>query len=193
MTAIGYARVSTTGQDLTIQIDRLKAAGCTRIEEEKKSGKRRDDRWQLQRLLGALRRDDLLIVTKLDRIARSSRDLHNIIHEIAEAGAQFKSLDDPWCDTTTPHGRLLLSVMAGLAEFERDLIMDRTQAGIQRARELRKTFGRPAKLNSRQKIMIAERYSEGSTMRQLADDFDVSIGTIHAVLKGGAARADVAR
>jgi DNA invertase Pin-like site-specific DNA recombinase len=180
---LGYARVSTNGQELSLQQDQLKAAGCERVYYEKASGARAD-RSQLCRMLKALNPGDVIIVSRLDRLARSSRDLLNIIHQINDAGATFKSLADAWCDTTTAHGKLILTVLAGLAEFERSLIWARTQAGIARARELGKAFGRPPRLGNRQKRMIAERYAAGETIRELAETFGVGVGTIHRALKG---------
>jgi|SRR5215471_3995598 len=182
MTMVGYARVSTRGQDLTAQQEALSAAGCTKVYYEKVSGAR-SDRVQLARMLKSLEPGDVVIVTRLDRLARSSRDLLNTVHDIDEAGARFRSLADAWCDTTTPHGKLILTVMGGIAEFERSLIMARVGEGIARAREKGVTFGRRVKLNPRQKLMIADRYSRGETMRELATDFDVGVATIHKALK----------
>jgi DNA invertase Pin-like site-specific DNA recombinase len=175
---VGYARVSTRGQDLTLQREALRGAACERIFQEKVSGKRADNRKQLSRLLGKIERGDVVIATKLDRIARSTRDLLNIIHSINEAGAQFKSLGDPWCDTTTPHGRLLLTVLAGLAEFERELIISRTSAGIEHAREIGKTFGRPVKLTDNQRKLVAERHARGETLEELATAFRCGKATV---------------
>jgi DNA invertase Pin-like site-specific DNA recombinase len=183
MTIYGYARCSTNGQDLTLQQEALRAAGCTKIYSEKMSGAR-SDRPQLTRLLNALDLGDIVIVTRLDRLARSSLDLLHTVDAITKAGAQFRSLADTWCDTTTPHGKLILTVLAGLAEFERSLIMARTQAGIARAKELGVTFGRPAKLNPRQRRMIAERYAKGETMAALAAEFRVGEATVWRALRG---------
>jgi DNA invertase Pin-like site-specific DNA recombinase len=122
-------------------------------------------------------------VTRLDRLARSSLDLLHTIDVITRAGAQFRSLADSWCDTTTPHGKLILTVLAGLAEFERSLIMARTQSGVTRAKELGVTFGRPAKLNPKQRRMIAERYAEGETMAALASEFGVGEATVWRALR----------
>jgi DNA invertase Pin-like site-specific DNA recombinase len=133
MATIGYARVSTRDQDLTIQREALTAAGCSKISAEKITGVK-SDRPQLARIVKALEPGDVLIVTRLDRLARSTRDLLNLVHKITEAGALFRSLADTWCDTTSAHGRLFLTILGGLAEFERSLIMERTQAGITRAR-----------------------------------------------------------
>jgi DNA invertase Pin-like site-specific DNA recombinase len=191
MATIGYARVSTRDQDLTMQREALTAAGCSKIYAEKISGAK-SDRPQLVRLVKALEPGDILIVTRLDRLARSTRDLLNLVHRITEAGGQFRSLADAWCDTTSPHGRLFLTILGGLAEFERSLIMERTQAGIAKARKLGKTFGRPARLNAKQRGMIAERYAAGATMAELAKDFEVGEATIWRAL-GGARNKDVAK
>src|SRR5215469_4591774 len=186
MATIGYARVSTNGQDLTLQEEQLKAAGCTRIYAEKKSGAK-SDRPKLKRLLNEVDRGDVVIVTRLDRLARSTLDLLHTIDTLTKAGAEFRSLADAWCDTTTPHGKLMLTVLGGISEFERSLIMARTESGIKRARELGVTFGRPARLNARQKRLIAERYATGATMRELADEFHVGEATIWRALAGPSA------
>ena len=125
---IGYARVSTQGQDLAQQRAVLREAGCTRIFEEKVSGAKRD-RPELGRLLDHLRSGDVVTVTRLDRLARSTRDLLEIAERIKEAGAGLRSLAEPWADTTTPAGRMVLTVFAGIADFERSLIVERTDAG----------------------------------------------------------------
>src|SRR5262249_22466197 len=119
MAIIGYARVSSTDQDFNGQVDRLKAAGAVRIYAEKVSGKSTNGRHELGRAIKALEPGDTLVVVKLDRLARSIRDLLALLDQIKAAGARFRALDDPWCDTTTPQGELILTVMGGLAEFER--------------------------------------------------------------------------
>ena len=128
----GYARVSTDGQTLVAQWEQLKAAGAEKVFEEKASGAK-SDRQQLGRLLKALKAGDVVLVTRLDRLARSTRDLLNVLAGIAERGAALRSLADHWADTTTPHGRLMLTVLGGLAEFERELIRARTSEGRARA------------------------------------------------------------
>jgi DNA invertase Pin-like site-specific DNA recombinase len=178
----GYARVSTNGQDLALQEEALRAAGCDKIFAEKRSGAR-SDRPKLQRLLDVVDQGDVVIVTRLDRLARSSLDLLHTVDRISKAGASFRSLGDTWCDTTTPHGKLILTVLAGMAEFERSLIMVRTQAGIERARALGVVFGRRVKLNPRQRRMIAERYGNGETMKALAEEFGVSEPTVWRALR----------
>ena len=134
MTTIGYARVSTDGQTLQAQTDALQAVGCARIFAEKISGAY-SDRPQLAKAIAALGEGDCLVVCKLDRLARSTRDLLNTLATISEHGATFKSLGDPWADTTTPHGKLMVTVLGGLAEFERHLILTRTAEGRTRAQE----------------------------------------------------------
>src|SRR5438045_3646275 len=131
MAVVGYARVSTDGQTLDAQHSGLKAAGADNIFAEKVSGAKTDRR-QLQRAIEALDAGDVLLVTRLDRLARSTRDLLNVLATISEKGAGFRSLADVWADTTTPHGRLMLTVLGGLAEFERELIRARTDEGRKR-------------------------------------------------------------
>jgi DNA invertase Pin-like site-specific DNA recombinase len=136
MTTIGYARVSTDGQTLDAQQAALREAGCAKVYAEKVSGAKTDQA-ALAKALAALGPGDTLIVAKLDRLARSTRDSLNTLAEIAQRGATFKSLGDPWCDTTTPHGRLMLTVLGGLAEFERHLILARTDEGLRSLAPLR--------------------------------------------------------
>ena len=137
---LGYARVSTDDQDLTHQRAELHAAGCTRIYAEKITGTRRD-RPELARLLDHLRPGDVVTVTRLDRLARSTRDLLDIAERIQAAGAGLRSLAEPWADTTTPAGRMVLTVFAGIAEFERTLIIDRTRRGREAAKRRGVKFG----------------------------------------------------
>jgi hypothetical protein len=125
MTTYGYARVSTRDQDLAAQDAELMAAGCAKVFKEKVSGAK-TDRPELAKAIGRLESGDVLVVTRLDRLARSTRDLLNVLDEIGKRGAGFKSLKDTWADTTSPHGRLMLTVLGGLAEFERELIRART-------------------------------------------------------------------
>jgi DNA invertase Pin-like site-specific DNA recombinase len=184
MTVLGYARVSTNGQTLEIQHDALKAAGCAKIYAEKLSGARADNRPQLERMLQTLRAGDMVVVTRLDRLARSTRDLLNVLDRITAAGASFKSLADAWCDTTSAHGKLLITILGGLAEFERSLILARTKSGIERARSNGVTFGRPVKLNARQRQLAADRYAAGGRMAAIAAELGVSEATISRALSG---------
>ena len=140
MAVYGYARVSTTGQTLATQKALLLAAGVERIFSEKVSGVAAR-RPELERAIDQLKAGDILVVTKLDRLARSTLDLLRIVNLIGREGAGFKSLGDPWADTTTAHGRLMLTVLSGIAEIERDLILQRTNEG--RARDGRGHKVRP--------------------------------------------------
>ena len=142
---VGYARVSTDGQTLDAQHSTLIAAGAEKVFAEKVSGAV-TDRKALAKATAALGPGDVLLVAKLDRLARSTRDLLNTLDAIGKAGAGFRSLGDPWADTTTPHGRLMLTVLGGLAEFERHLILVRTSEGRQRAKARSIRFGRKLKL-----------------------------------------------
>jgi len=174
---LGYGRVSTDGQSLTAQVAELKAAGCTEIFQEKVSGAK-SDRKQLARLIARLNKGDVLVVTRLDRLARSTRDLLNLLNEIAEKKAGFKSLRDTWADTTTPHGRLMLTVLGGLAEFERELIRSRTGEGRERARARGVVMGRKPKLTHHQRLEAVKRRDAGETLMDIARSFNVSHTTI---------------
>ena len=180
----GYARVSSDSQDYSAQVEALKAAGCERIWSEKASGKSTNGRPQLAKLMRAILPEDIVVVTKLDRVARSARDLLNIIHELKERSCGFISLGDAWCDTTNEMGRFMLTVMSGIAELERDLIRKRCQAGIERAKEKGVKFGRPRALGIGERKKIAERYGQGETMAELARDYDVGEATIHRAIHG---------
>jgi DNA invertase Pin-like site-specific DNA recombinase len=180
----GYARVSTSKQDHANQSDALKAAGCERIFSEKASGKSTNGRKEFDKLMKALLPGDTVTVTKLDRLARSSRDLHNILHELQERSCGFISLGETWCDTTTTAaGRLMMTIMGGIAEFERGLIQSRCEEGIAKAREKGKKFGRPSALDAGQRRKIAARYSAGETMAELAREYECGEATIWRALK----------
>src|SRR5215470_13087119 len=125
MATYGYARISTNGQDLSSQEVELMAAGCAKVFKEKVSGAK-TDRAELTKAIRRLGPGDVLVVTRLDRLARSTRDLLNVLATVGEHEAGFRSLRDTWADTTTPHGRLMLTVLGGLAEFEREPIRART-------------------------------------------------------------------
>jgi DNA invertase Pin-like site-specific DNA recombinase len=172
MAMIGYARVSTKDQNFDGQIAELKAAGCTRIFREKVSGAK-SDRRELAKAMRELDAGDVLIVTRLDRLARSSRDLLNVLHSISKQGAGFKSLKDTWADTTTPHGRLMLTILGGLAEFERELIRERTGEGRKRAMANGVKFGRPAKLTPHQRREAIARRDAGETLADIARSYNV--------------------
>ena len=174
---LGYARVSTNGQDLAGQVADLQAAGCSKIYREKVSGAK-TDRPELAKLLRALEPGDVLIVSRLDRLARSTRDLLNVLDVVAKAGAGFRSLKDTWADTTTPHGRLMLTVLGGLAEFERELIRARTGDGRSRAKARGVKFGRPPKLTAHQRQEALQRLARGETQADIARTYNVDATTI---------------
>ena len=178
----GYARVSSNTQDYAAQVEALKAAGCERIFSEKASGKSSNGRPEFAKLMKAVP-GDVIVVAKLDRLARSSRDLHNILHELQEIGCGFVSLGESWCDTTTEVGRLMLTIMGGIAEFERGLIRKRCEEGIERAKAKGKKFGRPTALDHGQRRRIAERYAAGETMAELAREYECGEATIWRALQ----------
>jgi DNA invertase Pin-like site-specific DNA recombinase len=181
----GYGRVSTDGQDLAAQVAALKAAGTEEIFQEKVFGIV-TEREALAKALMALAKGDTLIVTRLDRLARSTRDLLNILDAIGKKGAKFKSLDDPWADTTTPHGKLMLTVLGGLAEFERELIRARTTEGRERAKAQGVHMGRRSKLTEHQKQEVLERRERGESMPVIAKSYNVSHMAIARVIAAAA-------
>jgi DNA invertase Pin-like site-specific DNA recombinase len=174
---IAYARVSTDGQSLEAQQAGLKAAGAERIFSEKVSGAI-TDRKALTKALAALQTGDILLVTRLDRLARSTRDLLNILDTISKAGAKFKSLADSWADTTTPHGELMITILAGLATFERHLIRARTAEGRKRAQVRGVRFGRPLKLSTFQMQEALARREAGEPLVDIGRSYGVSHSTI---------------
>src|SRR5271165_4352075 len=182
---IGYARVSTYGQTLDAQLDQLRNAGCTSrsIYREKVTGARADRR-ELNRMLGKLAPGDMVTVTRIDRLARSTFDLFSIVKRIVDAKAQFRSLAEPWADTATSTGRLMLAVLGGLADVERDLIRTRTAEGRSRAKAQGKAMGRPPSLTtSAQQKEATRRRAQGATLQELADSYDRSIATMRRVTR----------
>jgi DNA invertase Pin-like site-specific DNA recombinase len=173
----GYARVSTDGQSVDAQVKQLRAAGAEKVFRETASGARAD-RAQLRRAIDQLEKGDVLTVTRLDRLARSTRDLLNTLAQIADKGAGFRSLADAWADTTTAHGRLMLTVLGGLAEFERELIRARTGEGRARAVARGVKLGRRPKLTPHQKKEAIRRRDTGEPTREIARMFNVSHSTI---------------
>jgi len=180
MGKIGYARVSTVGQTLEAQVEQLREHGCSKIFHEKISGARAD-RPQLNRLLASLEPASTLVVTRLDRLARSSSELLNIIQATASKGAHFLSLAEPWANTASPLGRLMLTILGGIAEFERSLILLRTNEGRQRAKASGTKFGPKFKLSTFQMEEIKRRKEAGESCRFLARSYRVSPNTISRV------------
>ena len=185
---IGYARVSTDDQDLRLQLETLKGANCRRTFQEKKSGARAD-RPELKRMIEQLREGDVVIVARLDRLARSTRDLLELAEAITAAGASLKSLGEPWADTTTPAGKMVLTVFAGIAEFERALIRDRTGLGRIAAKKRGVKFGRKPKLTPEQVVLALRLVDEGQSVPQVADAFGVHETTIYRCLSAAEAAA----
>jgi DNA invertase Pin-like site-specific DNA recombinase len=177
----GYARVSTDGQSLEAQVRALTKAGCKKVLREVASGAK-TDRAHLRRLLDQLESGDVLMVTRLDRLARSTRDLLNTLATITGKKAGFRSLGDTWADTTTSHGRLMLTVLGGLAEFERDLIRARTEEGRERAKARGVKMGRKPKLTPHQKMEAIKRRDAGEPMRDIGKSFNVSHSTISRLI-----------
>jgi DNA invertase Pin-like site-specific DNA recombinase len=180
---IGYARVSSNTQDYQGQVEALKAAGCERIYSEKVSGKSTDGRRELTKAFKIMQPGDVLVITKLDRLARSIRDLLSIIDQLKAGGVMLKALDDTWLDTTSPHGELIFTIMGAMAEFERKLIRKRCEEGIERARAKGVTFGRKRKLDRDMVRVAAERYAAGETMAELAKVYGVNEATIWRALQ----------
>lgn len=178
---IGYARVSTEDQDLRLQLAALKDAKCRRVFQEKKSGARAD-RPELRRMMDQLREGDTIVVWRLDRLARSTRDLLELCEEIEAAGAGLRSISEPWADTTSPAGKMILTVFGGIAEFERSLIRERTGAGRKAAMKRGVKFGRPPKLTQQQILLAARLADEGQTVPQIAETFGVHETTIYRCL-----------
>src|SRR6516162_650971 len=181
---IGYARVSTYGQTLDAQLEQLRDAGCSsrNIYREKVTGAH-SDRRQLLKMLNRLAPGDVVTVTRIDRLARSTFDLFGIVKRIVDAKAQFRSLAEPWADTGTSTGRLMLAVLGGLADVERDLIRTRTAEGRSRAKDQGKAMGRPPSLTPAQQEEATRRRAQGATLKELAKSYDRSITTMRRVTR----------
>src|SRR6266480_4163714 len=177
MAVLGYARVSTMDQDLSGQIEALKAAGAQTIFREKVSGVRAD-RPQLAKLMTTLKPGDVVVVTKLDRLGRSTRELLDLIDRISKAGASFRSLGDPLWDTGSSQGRLLSTMLASIAEFEREFIRARTGEGRKRAMAAGVKFGRKRKLSDFQRKEAIKRRAAGETLASIAKSYAVDISMI---------------
>jgi len=173
----GYVRVSTYGQTLDAQLAQLKAQGCSKVYREKASGAQADRR-ELLKLLKAIAPGNVVTVMRIDRLARSTFDLFAIVKQIVDAGGQFRSLAQPWADTATSTGRLMIAVLGGLADVERDLIKTRTAEGRNRAEARRQHMGRPPKLTPQQQTEARRRRAEGATLAELAKNYNVGVATI---------------
>jgi len=173
---IGYARVSSTGQSLDLQIEALAAVGCEKIYSEKRSGRTAKDRPELTRAIDQLRPGDQFIVTRLDRLARSVGDLHALIAQITEAGASFRCLQQGGVDTATSTGKLMLAILGAVAEFENDIRRERQREGIEKAKVRGVYRGRPATIDG----AAIERLSrEGAGATAIARQLGVSRATVY--------------
>lgn len=180
---IGYARVSTDDQTLDLQIDALKAAGCERIYEEQASGKN-TNRPQLDICLQSMRQGDTLVVWRLDRLGRSLKDLIQIVSNLEESGVAFESLTEK-LDTSSPTGKFTFHLFSALAEFERNIIRERTNAGLKSARARGRIGGRPQALTEKEKAMVRQLMSDKSNSpAAIAKQFKISTSTVHRVARG---------
>ena len=178
---VGYARVSSIGQDHATQVDRLKAAGADKVYSEKQSGLDKE-RPVLEETLRFVREGDVLIVTKLDRLARSASHLHKIVEDLDGKGVGFRVLDDPTLDTTTRTGKLVFGILASIAEFETALRKERQLEGIAKAKAEGRTGGRPAQITQGVKEEIMQLRSGGASVRQIAAEVGFSKSAVQKVL-----------
>jgi DNA invertase Pin-like site-specific DNA recombinase len=176
----GYARVSPGGKSESVdtQAQELTEAGCKKVFRDVHVSGAKTDRAQLRRVIDQLGPGDVLMVTRLDRLARSTRDLLNTLAAIADRKAGFRSLNDAWADTTTSHGRLMLTVLGGLAEFERELIRARTTEGRERAKARGVKLGRKPKMTPHQQQEARRRRQSGEPLRDIARSYNVHNSTI---------------
>ena len=175
---IGYARVSTADQNLYGQTDLLTKEGCERIYSEKISGTK-ENRPQLERMMDALREGDTVIITELTRLGRSVKELLSIIERIHAAGATIRSLRETWLDTTTPQGNLLLTIFAGLSQFERDLTRQRTRQGLEAARARGRKGGRPKSDESKVSTALRMYDSRLHTINEITKSTGISRATLY--------------
>jgi DNA invertase Pin-like site-specific DNA recombinase len=192
MTMYGYARASTAGQTLEQQREQLQAAGCNVICAETISGAI-TDRPELNRAVMMLRTGDIFMVTRLDRVARSTRDLLNILAAISHEGAHFKSLAETWVDTTTPHGRLTITILGGLVEFERSLIAFHCNAGIVKARNAGVKFGPKPTITPAMIDDMIHRAARPERLVDIAKIHGIHPGTVSRIIAKNQDRVDEAR
>lgn len=182
----GYGRVSTTEQNTDIQRDALLAAGAEKLFLDKYTGTK-SSRPELDRLRDQMRAGDTILVLKVDRLARSTRDLLNLVQEFADAGVTLKVLEQN-IDTSSAEGKFLLNVLSAVAELERDMIVARTQQGLAAARAKGRVGGRKPKLNEKQAVAVRNFYEEGKAVSEIATLFNVSRASVYRVLEKASAQ-----
>jgi DNA invertase Pin-like site-specific DNA recombinase len=181
MPLVGYARVSSTGQDLAVQLEKLEATGAEQVFKEKRSGID-TARPELKRCLEYLREGDTLLVTKIDRLARSTSDLYRIISQLAEKGVAFKVTDDPSIDTTSRTGKLVMAILALIAEFENDIRRERQMDGIAKAKERGVRFGRKRELTNDKVSEIRDLREGGETVPEIMRRTGFSKASVYRAL-----------
>lgn len=186
----GYARVSASGQDHMAQSEELTVAGCEKIFTEKASAAHGSKRPQLAKVMAALAAGDVLVVCRLNRLARSARDALNTIAAVKDRGADFRSLREAWSDTTTAHGRLMTTIFSGLAEFDREMILERTGEGRRNARARGVRFGRPFLLTREQEEFV--RRERNTIPPRSLSELQKLLGVSRSTISRVAARAATA-
>ncbi len=181
---LGYARVSTKDQNLDRQLDQLEAAGCGKVFTEKITGTKKE-RPELIRLLEQVRPGDTIIISELTRLSRSTKDLFDLVETINEKGADIKSLKETWLDTTTPQGKLMFTLIAGISQFERDLRSQRTKEGLEAARARGRKGGRPKKSQKDIKKALKLYDSKEYSIKEIEDMTGISKTTLYRYLKEG--------
>lgn len=184
MALVGYVRVSSLDQDTTTQSERVNGAGCEKVFSEKQSGTTTKGRTALTECLEYMREGDVLVITKIDRLARSARDLHNIVHDLEERGISLMVLDQS-IDTSTPHGRAFLGMLATFAEFETNIRKERQLEGVAKAKKQGKYTGRKATAQAKKSEILAL-VEEGLTKPEIAKRVGVSVASVYNVLKKAA-------
>jgi DNA invertase Pin-like site-specific DNA recombinase len=181
MPTVGYARVSSSGQDLAVQLEKLECAGCRKVFKEKRSGVDAG-RPELKRCLDYLREGDTLLVTKIDRLARSTSDLYRIISQLAEKEVAFKVIDDPTIDTTSRTGKLVMGILALIAEFENDIRHERQMDGIAKARDRGVRFGRKPLLVAETIQKVRKLRKGGKTVPEIMQQTSLSKASVYRAL-----------
>ena len=187
MPTVGYARVSSTGQDLAVQLERLEGARCDKVFKEKRSGVDAG-RPELRRCLEYLREGDTLLVTKLDRLARSTSDLYRLVSQLAEKGVEFKVLDDPSIDTSSRTGKLIMGILALIAEFENDIRRERQMDGIAKAQDRGVRFGRKPLLVPDTIKKVRRLRKAGKTVPEIMRQTSLSKASVYRALSSAANR-----